>query len=372
MEPTVLTPEALGARVARARDDASMSQAELAAQLDLDRSSVSRIESGGRKVSAAELVQISAILGRPIGWFVTDEPEAVRSRRRGLGSHASTRHADLAIESVAMDVRYLLDRGVLGWSKVEPRGVPGSHEEAERLAGVVRTELQMGPEPLLDLGAKAERLGVYAFSLDLGDADDGASVELVGDRGGRVGVAVVNGAQDPGRRRWTLAHEIAHVLTGDAYAGEANSAAVERYLDSFVAYLLMPRSGTVQLWSEFSGEAPGRAALALAARYRTSWTAACNHLRNVDLIDGAQLEALKRYTPTAGDFMRYGETWSDELTAPYVPPGYAASALSAHVDGALTQARTIELLRGSLAPEDLPEVDAHTVDSLARAFDSFA
>lgn len=54
------------------------------------------------------------------------------------------------------------------------------------------------------------------------------------------------------------------------------------------AYLLMPRPAVVGLWNEFSGAPARRAAIAVAARF--SWTAACNYLRNLDLIDSRERE----------------------------------------------------------------------------------
>ena len=78
-----------------------------------------------------------------------------------------------------------------------------------------RAGLGAGSGPLLELQAAAERIGLLAFSLDLGrSGGDAAYVSL----SGRLGVAVVNGAMEPGRRRFNLAHELGHHVFGDAYA----------------------------------------------------------------------------------------------------------------------------------------------------------
>lgn len=349
---------------------AGFTQAALARKLDIDRTSVVRLEAGERKVSAGELAVIAQVLGRPIDWFVLESPPAVLSRRRDpRRAHTTTPGLDVAIDRAARDVQFLLDRGVLTWSAGEPETVPGSHEEAEALASKIRQRLDLADEPLLDLGGIAERLGLATFSLDLGDADDGACVELAGPDGGRFGVAVINGAQDSGRRRWTLTHELGHLIVGDAYAGDHPAGEVERYLDSFVAYLLMPRAGTLRVWQETSRRGARVAALTLSARYRTSWTAACSHLLNLKLVDRTQFEQLKSEQPTRGDYLTLGESWDEELQAPYVPPTYTQRVLSAYVKGPLTAERTVELLRSTLTTSDLPAPGQLSLEDLRSAFD---
>ena len=60
----------LGARIAEAREAAGKTQAELAESVGLERSMLAKIESGTRKLSATELVELAEQLGRPLDWFV--------------------------------------------------------------------------------------------------------------------------------------------------------------------------------------------------------------------------------------------------------------------------------------------------------------
>lgn len=368
---TVRGPVDLGARIAEAREASGLTQAALAESLGIDRTSVGRLEAGSRKVSAGELAEIAQALGRPIDWFVLESPPAVISRRRdSAGPHSSTLALDVEIDRAARDVQFLLDRGIVQWSEHEPAAVPRSHAKAEALASSVRRELGLPDQPITDLGARVEQLGVVAFSLHLGNADDGACVELAAPgEAGRIGVAVINGDQDPGRRRWTLAHELGHFLVGDAYAADHPAGRTERYLDSFVAHLLMPRAGVGKVWRELSPRGDRVAALALSARYRTSWTAACNQLRNLKLVDRRRFEQLRTDHPTSGDYLALGETWTEELQAPYVPPIYTQRVLEAFVEGQLTPARTVELLRSRLGEADLPAPKPQSLDDLRSALD---
>lgn len=309
-------------------------------------------------------------LGRPIDWFVLEPPSAVLSRRRDLvDGHSTTLALDVEIDRAARDVQFLLDRSILTWPNRQPLAVPQSHEDAERLASDARNDLGVSDEPLLDLGAQVEHLGVVAYSLDLGSADDGACVELTAPDQRRVGVAVINGNQDPGRRRWTLAHELGHYLVGDAYAADHPAGEIERYLNSFVAHLLMPRTGVQKVWRQTSDRGERVALLTLSARYRTSWTAACSHIRSLGLLDYVSFEKLRTERPTPGDYLALGESWTEELQAPFVPPDYTQRVLRAFVDGDLTPARAVDLLRSRLAESDLPSPKPPSLEDLRSAFD---
>ena len=90
--------------------------------------------------------------------------------------------------------------------------------------------------PLHDLAEIVERAGLYPYSLRLGPTSaDGSYAEVDG-----LGVAVVNGEIDPGRRG-AVAHELGHHLFGDPYSVDwgADTSATERVLDAFAGHLLL-------------------------------------------------------------------------------------------------------------------------------------
>lgn len=68
--------EALGRQIAQARRAKGLSQAELARTISLDRTAVSKIESGQRRVSSLELASIARALDRPIQSFFSEDPKA--------------------------------------------------------------------------------------------------------------------------------------------------------------------------------------------------------------------------------------------------------------------------------------------------------
>lgn len=358
----------LGRRIAEAREDAGRTQAEVAARVGLDRTALVRIENGTRKVSATELVAIAHALERPIDWFVVEPPPAVVSRRRDSAVGGFSRRLDIALEHVARDLNYLIGRGVVTQAGRMSRDTPEDYEAAEGLAREIRAQIGQPDGPILDLQAACEPLGLLAFSLALGpDAGDAAYVEV-----GELGVAVVNGTTDPGRRRFSLAHELGHHLVGDAYEPQLRIGVndTERMLNAFAAYFLMPRAAVRSTWDQFADRSSRFAAMAVAVRFRVSWTVACNQLRNLDLIDSRERERLVDTDLTKGEMFEFGERWVSELDPPAVPPQYARVVVGAYRAGRLTAPRTVELLQGTITESELPPVEERSLAELRREFEA--
>lgn len=367
-QAAIRTQADLGRRIAQAREDSGKTQSELADLLGLDRTAVVRLEAGNRKVSATELVAIASALERPIGWFVTESPPAVVSRRRDPTADQLSRTLDFALENAARDVAYLEEQGILARRDRPSYAAPKSFADAENLARSIRGEAGLQEGPIYDLQSVCERLGLLAFSLALGpDSGDAAYVEV-----GELGVAVVNGTTDPGRRRFSLAHELGHHVVGDAYEPEPRlgTSDTERMLNVFAAHFLMPRSAVQNTWDEFRNQPARLAATAVAVRFRVSWTAACNQLRDLGIIEGRERDLLAEDDLRKGEMLALGERWVPELEPPSVPPGYAQAVINAYRARRLTRVRTVELLYGTVAESELPAIEETTLERLRRELEA--
>lgn len=363
-QAAIRTQADLGRRIAQAREDSGKTQAELADLVGLDRTAVVRLEAGSRKVSATELVAIASALERPIDWFVTESPPAVVSRRQNSAIDGLSRRLDLALENVARDMAFLVEQSILPHRGRVLYTAPQSFEDAENLARSIRREARLPEGPIHDLQSECEQLGLFAFSFALGpDSGDAAYVEV-----SDLGVAVVNGTTDPGRRRFSLAHELGHHVVGDAYEPEPKLAAsdTERMLNVFAAYFLMPRSAVQNTWDEFRNRSERLAAAAVAVRFRVSWTAACNQLRDLGLIDGRERDLLVESDLRKGEMLELGERWVPELEPPSVPPRYAQAVINAYRARRLTRVRTVELLHGTVTESELPAIEETTLERLRR------
>lgn len=346
-----------------------MTQAALGGAVGLDRSAVSRLEKAERKLNVAELAQIAAALQRPLAYFVAEPVPAVVSRRATpSASHQSGKILEVELESLASDVRSLAQQRLYrGEERAVSARTPRTHEEAEAYAGKLRRELGLGNGPVPDLMATCEQLGLITFAAHLGEGEaDGGCVEVQASDS-VLGVAVINGEADAGRRRMTLAHELGQWLFGDAYdsQGSLNS---EQMINSFAIHFLAPRAGLLETWNAEPGRPARERALRAAAHYKLSWSAAVSQLRNLDLITHQERESLVADKPRAGDYMRLGLCWTEELRAPALSPGLSAAILNAYLDRALTPARALELLRGTLPSAGLPALARRSLDDLRPDF----
>lgn len=69
----------IGSRVRQAREDKGLSQDEVSEALGIGRAGISNIEYGRAQLSVGDLIDLSAILEKPIAWLLkgdSGEPES--------------------------------------------------------------------------------------------------------------------------------------------------------------------------------------------------------------------------------------------------------------------------------------------------------
>lgn len=359
----------VGARIAQARKAAQLSQAELASAVQLDRTAITKLEAGERKLDSLELVRIARTLKRSLDWFLAPPLPAVVSRRQRRGSTDESR-ADALLEGLARDVKLLVELGLLAPAVPPTLLAIDSVERAEQAARQLRLQLGVAPGPVWELSRLSESLGCYAFSLDLGDESlDGAYLRL--DPGG---VALTNGRNASGRRRFTLLHELGHHLLADDCSTEwivgVDGEDRERLINAFVIHFLLPREACLARWSALGGaHDPRGAAIALAAEFGLSWSAVVLQLKNLGLIDAAAHERLLAWRPTRAEHLEAGVELREELQAPMLSPRFSQAVLRALRQRKISRSRALELLRGTVAAGELPPEDPVPVEAMRDQFD---
>ena len=346
----------VGQRIADARKAAGLSQEQLAGELGVDRTVVSKIESGDRRVDTLELAQLARVLKRSIEWFVTAPRPAIVSRRANPVEPKKLQ-VDAVLEELAQGVELLIDLGVLSPPDARVARKIENVGDAEEAALEVRNSWAIPAGPLRNLQAHAQRLGLYAFSLELPSGFDGATLTLR-----RGGAAVINGGGEPGRRRFTLAHEIGHHLLADEYSADFDVTAGveerERLVNAFAIHLLMPRPSVTSSWRELLVEHGTRGgAIIISAEYGVSWSASIPHLLHLNLIGLSECEGLRASPPRHADYLELAVDVIPELEPPRVPPLYAAAVVKAYKMRAITSERALELLHGTLKATDLPPLE---------------
>ncbi len=359
----------VGARIAQARKVAQLSQAELASAVQLDRTAITKLEAGERKLDSLELVRIARTLKRSIDWFLSPPLPAVVRRRERRASTDESR-ADAVLEGLARDVKLLVALGLLAPPAPPPLLVVDSVERAEQAARQLRRRLGLQAGAVWELLRVSEALGCYAFSLDLDDeARDGAYLRL--DVGG---VALINGRNPSGRRRFTLMHELGHHLLADDFSTEwivgDDGDDRERLINAFVIHVLLPREACVSRWGDLAGGVdPRGAAIALAAEFGVSWSAVLLQLKNLGLLEGSVHDRLLAQRPTRAEHLEAGVVLREELPAPTLSPRFVQAVLKATRQQKISRSRALELLRGTLAADELPPGDKVPVEAMREQFE---
>ena len=183
----------------------------------------------------------------------------------------------------------------------------GDPQGGERAAYLVRKRLCLGGEPIPDISALADRLGLFVVCESLGvQQPEGCTVEVQG-----AGAAVLNGSHPNGRQRFTLAHEVGHHVLQDPYSldwsvlGDGEG---ERVVNAFAIHLLLPRDGVTARWNQLGadGHPPRSRAITIAAAFGVSWSATVAQLVRFGLLEHADQVSYRDAPPRRGDYEELG------------------------------------------------------------------
>jgi Zn-dependent peptidase ImmA (M78 family)/transcriptional regulator with XRE-family HTH domain len=300
------TDEQIGARIRRARLEAGFSsEAAFAKALGFSQPTVSRLESGNRRIGAGELVAIAELLNRPPQHFLEDDATLVFFRDSGESLSAENDAAFRWLEDFARRVEALREftpKLAVPVSEEIELASPSTWEEAQNAAGQARSRLGLGSGPAPDMFALVEAAGCLVVVQPFVDAHfDAMYVPRP------LGIALVNGAtaKTAARQRFTLAHELFHhlfdkgrvVVDLDLYHFKERR---DQLANIFAAHFLAPRQGiSAELERRFKTDRPESAEHAywLAYAYGLSFEAMCYHLKNLELAS-AQATVKWREAPT--------------------------------------------------------------------------
>jgi len=252
--------------LARARAETGLDQDDVASALGVSRAMVSYWERGHRTPNDRQLAALSRVLHTPIGVLLgaqepARDPDLSAVLMRGAGREVPDRaHAGLrgfvefldTYAELAAAARFPI-RGMHESPFVSGAGFE-SAEDARRKAEEVRAHLRIGLGPIGDLDALCALLGVTVYQAPLGP-DLSSTVSGAFYSHPVVGFSIlVNLDMTPGRRRFTIAHELAHALFDSASERYTVSTSAktprERFADRFAGEFLMPTEGVRRVMEE--------------------------------------------------------------------------------------------------------------------------
>lgn len=253
-------------RLLEARELAAYSQDQVAAALDVSRPMISYWESGSRTPSDRQLVGLARLYGVDIAALLSDAPledthpaarmmfrdtgvDLPEEGRRGLREFERFLeiYARLA-EQVGFEIHGMKQ------SPFTTFGGFDSADDARRKAEEVRAYLRLGLGPIGDVDRVCELLGITVLRAPLG-TDLAVTISGAFFRHPVVGFStLVNLDMTPGRRRFTVVHEMAHALLHSDKEPFVLSFATkdprERFADMFAGEFLMPTEGIRRVMEE--------------------------------------------------------------------------------------------------------------------------
>ncbi len=242
--------QAFGERLKQARMAAGFSQRALAERVDLSPMAISKYENSQMSPSSDVLIRLAKALGVKVGYFsrplqlVVAAPAFRKHRRLGKKKQA-------AMEGQIIEVleRYLAVEEVFAPGQLPqfdmPQACQGSIvrvEQVEDVAERLREEWGLGEDPIANLCEALEDRGVKVILLE--GIDDGFEGYSCWANRSIPAVASRSGGGLPGdRQRFTIAHELGHLLLEHMVSQEADH---EKVCHRFAAAFLVPRRAVAQ------------------------------------------------------------------------------------------------------------------------------
>ncbi len=238
----------IGIRLYRARKAAGLSLRDLAAMVDLTHATIKKYEDGQSVPSSATLIKLARALDVRTEYFFRPDTVALDRIEYRKRTTLPKKRLD-AIEHEVIDQierRIELENlfpapPVQGFTPVN--GLPESITELDQIEAVaeaVREAWDLGYDPIPDLIDVLETHGIRVFMIDA-NADskfDGLAASVNG-----MPIIVV-GSNWPGdRQRFTLAHELGHLMLSGRLAPEMIE---EQACNRFAGAFLLPRQSVQQ------------------------------------------------------------------------------------------------------------------------------
>ncbi len=260
-----------GTMLRLARQRKGFPQIEAAQKLGVEQPLLSRIENGLVEAREELVLKAEAVYQMPRAFFELTDPifgapvsvhPMWRKKADVIGREMDAVVAELNIR--IMHLRRLLEGAEYVHTNDVPKLDIDDYGSPERVAGLIRSHWKIPRGPIKDLVLLVERAGVLVYESPLG----GASISGVTfATPGVPALIVLNSEQPADRRRFTLAHELGHLVMH-----RFPSPKMEQEADAFASALLMPEA---DIRPYFLGQ---RVDLALLARLKPEWRVAMQAL----------------------------------------------------------------------------------------------
>lgn len=225
-----------------AREYRGLTQSDLASNIaGLSQSNLSKYEKGLGLLSDEMVIKITTFLGFPESWLqqsISNLPENAHYRKRTT----ITKKVKTEIEYSIRLIGYIVDQmsDSIEWPafRLTPLDIEEGYSP-ENIAKNTRKIMKVAPdEPLRSIFTLLENFGVIVVEIDITEKFDGVS--FISDRGNPV--IIINKFFSNDRKRFTLAHELGHLMMHDFPIPDYRNLekAKEEEANRFASEFLMP------------------------------------------------------------------------------------------------------------------------------------
>jgi Zn-dependent peptidase ImmA (M78 family)/transcriptional regulator with XRE-family HTH domain len=205
--------EGITDRVLSLIEASGQSRRAFAQDIGLDDSKLSKSLNGARRFSSLDLARMGEKCGVTVDWLVTGEEPALAVAARTTSGEAGT-----ALEAAKRYSTMREDLAMFGWEQpwrpLETEIPSGTYtEQGKALAVAALTRVAEAGLSLTDAGLPA--LVEKAFGADVAVVALDEGFDGLAASSDEAKLIVLGTSQVPARQRFTLAHELGHLLAGD-------------------------------------------------------------------------------------------------------------------------------------------------------------
>lgn len=315
-----------GAKLRVARLVNGLTKAELADQLQVSRQFIHALEIGQKPASQDMLAALSLLLKVQPSFFVAPLQSEVREEECHFRSRKSMpdKVAEQIIShgtALEMLVQFL-DKSLELPSVNFPAIEAHTNEDIEKAAIECRNHWGLGLGPIASMCRVLENAGAIV-TLYNGDRHEVDALSMA-----RARPIVVRNTlkQSPGRQRFDLAHECAHLVIHQGMA--TGDTETEGQANRFASALLMPGEAFAKEFPAMPSRLDWQAIYSLKVRWRVSARAIVRRAYDLGLLNAVQYQAGNRFLMQSGQSKI--EKYDEKI--PHEAPELLKTAITAYIE----------------------------------------
>lgn len=317
-----MTPaQSIGLRLQRARKAAGLSLRTMAEALGVSHTLIDKYEAGAITPNSQQLIGLAKRSGVKVEYFL--RPATLSALRVEYRQHSrQSAKAKQRIEGAVLDLaERRLELEQLFPSPPTrtfsaPEGLP-SHvanlADIEALANALRTAWSLGKDPIGNMVDVLESHGIRVFPTSgCEDAFDGLMMHLDAENVGSWPIILLDDQWPGDRQRFTLAHELGHLLIHGRLRPGPNSLTEEKACDAFAGAFLLPSDILKQYLGERRTALEPRELYLIKRAYGASMTSVVIRARQVGIITEAYAKSWM--------ILRSKKGWAKKEPGEPIPP----------------------------------------------------